>query len=60
MIAATVLLYQDAFVVSAVMLACAIPLALALRPRPSGVIVLDIAKDEPVPVEVIREESEAV
>ena len=58
--AATVLSYQDAFVVSAIMLACAIPVALALRPRPTGVIVLDVNEHTTVPVEIVREETEAV
>lgn len=58
--AATVLSYQDAFVVSAIMLACAIPLAFALRPRPSGVIIIDVAEHKPATLEVAREEAEAV
>jgi DHA2 family multidrug resistance protein len=58
--AATVLSYQDAFVISAIMLACAIPLAFALRQRPSGVVVLDVSSHSSAPVEVVREESEAI
>lgn len=58
--AATVLSYQDAFVISAIMLACAIPLAFALRGRPSGVIVLDVSAHTSAPLEVVSEETEAV
>jgi hypothetical protein len=57
---ATVLSYQDAFVVSAVMIACGIPFAFALRSRPSGVILLDVAEHKSAPIEVVREETEAV
>jgi len=58
--AATVLSYQDAFVVSALMLAFAIPLALALRHRPSDTIIVKIADDRVAPIEVVREETEAL
>jgi EmrB/QacA subfamily drug resistance transporter len=58
--AATVLSYQDAFVVSAIMLACAIPLAFALRRRPTGIVVIDIAEHRPALIEVAREEAEAL
>jgi ABC-type sulfate transport system permease component len=57
---ATVLSYQDAFVVSAIMLACAIPLAFALRRRPTGIVVIDIAEHRSAPVEVAREEAEVL
>lgn len=58
--AATVLSYQDVFVVSAFMLACAIPLAFALRRRPSGIVVIDIAENRSASIEVAREEAEAI
>jgi hypothetical protein len=57
---ATVLAYQDAFVVSAIMLACAIPLAFALRRRPTGIVLIDIAENRTALVEVAREEAEAI
>ena len=58
--AATVLAYQDTFVVSALMLAFCIPLAMALRRRPQELIFIGIADDRVAPLEVVREESEAV
>jgi hypothetical protein len=42
------------------MLACAIPLALALRRRPTGIVVIDIAENRTALVEVAREEAEVL